>query len=114
MANYHGEEKFRHPECITRSILKTKVVKRDDGESTVAVTAYGYRGEDQVDYESVFGGDGCWHDVPVHWTAYLPVQRTSNICLSERGTPSDAFRRRAAESRESAYRRSILSFLSNS
>ena len=114
VANYHGEEKFRHPECITRSILKTKVVKRDDGESTVAVTAYGYRGEDQVDYESVFGGDGCWHDVPVHWTEYLPVQRTSNICLSERGTPSDAFRRRAAESRESAYRRSILSFLSNS
>ena len=45
VANYHGEEAFRHPGCITRSILKTHVVRRDDGESTVAVTAYGYSGE---------------------------------------------------------------------
>ena len=112
LANYHGEDKFKHPSCITRSILKTKVVSRDDGESTVAVTAYGYRGEDRVDYKTVFGGDGSFHDVPVHWTEYLSVQKTSNMCLSERGTPSDAFKRRADESGASAFRRSILSFLS--
>ena len=111
VANYHGEDKFRHPSCITRSILKTKVVRQEEGESTVAVTAYGYRGEERVDYEEVYGGDGKWHDVPVPWTEYLPVQRTSNICLSERGTPSEEFRRRATASKESAYRRSILSFL---
>ena len=113
VANYHGEEKFQHPRCVTRSILKTKVVKRDDGESTVAVTAYGYRGEERVEYKSVFGGDGDFHEVPVHWTEYLPVQRTCHMCLSERGAPSDSFKRRAATSRESAYRRSILSFLAN-
>ena len=111
VANYHGEIKFAHPSCITRSILKTRVVQRENGESMVAVTAHGYRGVDRVDYEEVYGGDGEWHEVPVHWTEYLPVQRTSNMCLSERGTPSDAFRRRAAASGESAYRRFILSFL---
>ena len=112
VANYHGEEKFKHPSCITRSILKTQMIQRESGESTIAVTAYGYRGVERVDYEEVYGGDGKWHKVPVHWTEYLPVQRTSNMCLSERGSPSDLFKQRAAASRESAFRRSILSFLS--
>lgn len=111
VANYHGEDKFKHPDCITRSILKTRVVQRVNGESTVAVTAHGYRGVDRVDYKNAYGGDGELHKVAVHWTEYLPVQRTSNMHLSERGTPSDTFKRRAAASRESAYRRSILSFL---
>ena len=75
------------------------------------MTAHGYRGEERVDYKEVYGGDGEWHKVAVHWTEYLPVQRTSNMCLSESGTPSDLFRRRAAASRESACRRSIVSFL---
>jgi len=111
LANYHGERHFAHPDCITRNILKTHVVSREDGESTVAVTAYGYEGVARVDYESVYGGDGRWHDVPVEWTEYLPVEHTSTMCLSEQATPSEAFRQRAAASQESAYRRSILSFL---
>ena len=111
VANYHGEDKFEHPSCITRSILKTRIVNREDGESTIAVTAYGHRGVERVDYESVYGGDGRWHDVPVPWTEYLPVQRTSNMCICDKDTPSDLFKRCAAASRESAFRRSILSYL---
>ena len=111
IANYHGDGKFSHPESITRNILKTKVVGRDNGESTVAVTAYGYRGEKRVDTKEVYGGDGRWHDVQVPWTEYLPVERTSDMHLSEKGSPSDKFNRLAASSRESAYRRSIYSFL---
>ena len=111
VANYHGEEKFKHPNCITRSILKTQIVNCDDGEVTVGVTAHGHEGVERVEHETVHGGDGAWHDVPVHWTEYLPVQRTSNMCLCERSTPSDEFKRRADASGASAYRRSILSFL---
>ena len=112
IANYHGESKFEHPSSVTRSILKTEVVGRDGGESTIAVTAYGHRGEDRVDSEEVYGGDGRWHQVDVHWTEYLSVQRTSEMCLSERGEPSDLFKRRAAASRDVVSRRSIMSFLS--
>ena len=111
VANYHGEGKFAHPSSVTRNILKTRVVRREDGECTVAVTAHGYRGVDRVDYEEVFGGDGRWHDVAVPWVEYQPVERTGNMCLSERDTPSDVFRQKAAASRERAFRRSILSFL---
>lgn len=111
VANYHGESRFEHPDCITRSILKTRVVGRGDGESTVAVTAHGYRGEERVDYKDVHGGDGHWHEVAVPWTEYLPVARTSEMCLSVREDPSEAFRRRAEASSASAFRRSILSYL---
>ena len=113
VANYYGEGKFEHPSCITRSLLKTQVVQRESGESTIAVTAYGYKGVDRVDYEEVHGGDGNWHKVAVHWTEYLPVQRTSNMCLTESDTPSDMFKSRAAAAQRSAYRRSILSFLAS-
>ena len=111
VANYHGEDKFKHPSCITRSILKTQVVQREDGESTIAVTAHGYQGIKRVEYKEVYGRDGNWHDVPVPWTEYLPVQRTSNMCLSERRTPSEQFRQMAEASPAHAFRRSILSFL---
>ena len=97
IANYHGYQEFMHPKCITRCILKTKTLRREDGESVVAVTAQGYRGEDRVTYKEVWGGDGEFHDVPVEWTEYLPVSRTSNMCVREGSDPSN--------------RRSILSFL---
>ena len=112
VANYHGEDKFAHPSCITRSILKTQVIERECGESTIAVTAHGYRGEERVEYKGVYGGDGKWHQVPVTWKEYLPVQRTSSMGISERGTPSDVFQQRVAASHASVFRRSILSYLS--
>lgn len=103
LANYHGEEKFRHPSCITHSLLKTRVVSREDGVSKVAVTAYGYRGEKRVTYKSVYGGDGNWHEVPVEWIEYLPVERTSNVSVAE---GDERYSSRAA-----AFRRSIYSWL---
>ncbi len=82
---------FKHPQSITRNILKTSVVSRSDGVSTVSVTAHGYRGEKRVDYVRVYGGDGGWHSVPVPWTEYIPVSRTSMISVAEKdgvGKPS--------------------------
>ena len=111
LANYHGESHFKHPESITRNILKTALVSRGEGESVVAVTAHGFRGEDRIDYVSVRGGDGNTHDVPVHWTEYLPVANTRNICITERATPSETFRQRLSVADVSAARRSIHSYL---
>ena len=111
VANYYGEDRFRHPSCITRSILKTRVSRREGVESTIDVTAHGYRGVERVEHKEVYGRDGEWHKVAVRWTEYLPVQRTSSMCLSEGNAPSDQFKSRAEASHESAYRRSILSFL---
>ena len=105
IANYHGEEAFRHPASVTRNILKTEVVSRQDGVSRVAVTAHGFRGEERIDYVPVCGGDGCIHDVPVEWTEYLPVAHTREVSVEEGGQPTRT--PGAAE----AVRRSIYSFL---
>ncbi len=111
IANYHGEDKFKHPECVTRSLLKTRAAHGGAGETTVAVTAHGYRGEDRVDFECVYGGDGKLHEVPVRWIEYIPVERTSAICVSADAAPDDSFMRRASMSKECVSRRSVRSFI---
>ncbi len=111
IANYYGEKQFQHPRCITRSILKTQEADRDGGEVSIAVTAYGYRGEERVEYKRVLGGDGNWHQVPVHWTEYLPVSRTSTFALSEQQNPSESFQARMRKAKSPVFRRSLYSFL---
>jgi len=111
IANYYGEKQFQHPRCITRSILKTQEAERDGGEVSIAVTAYGYRGEERVEYKRALGGDGNWHQVPVHWTEYLPVSRTSTLALSEQQNPSESFQARMRKAKSPIYRRSLYSFL---
>ena len=111
LANYHGEAAFRHPACATRSILKTRVVESGAAGTRVAVTAYGYRTEDRVDYVSVWGGDGNCHDVPVHWDEYLPVSRTREMAVTERATPADGFAAAFSRASATAHRRSIYSYL---
>ena len=83
IANFYGDAPFRPPQCVTRCILKTQAADYGAGGQRVEVTAHGYRGEPRTDYVSVFGGDGRFHDVPVPWTEYLPVSRTSPLRLLE-------------------------------
>ena len=83
LANALGEKAFRHPESVTRNILKTNADLKPSGDTVVSVTAYGFRGENRTDYISKYGGDGRWHDVPVHWVQYIPVQKTSPFVVRE-------------------------------
>ena len=83
LANYYGEDRFKAPESITHSILKTHVVRRRNGVAQVQVVANGFRGVTRVDHQSVRGGDGRLHDVAVEWIEYLPVSATSSYNKSE-------------------------------
>ena len=107
IANYYGDKCFAHPASVTKNILKTQCVSRDDaGQGTVEVTASGFRGEDRVDHVSVYGGDGRFHAVPVPWTEYLPVQKKSSYHFIENPDGSAADLRRS----HALLRRSIYSF----
>lgn len=88
IANKIGADKFAHERTATKPILKTELVKRSNGFDTVAVTAYSYSAEPRTDFVPVLGGDAKMHAVPVFWTEYLPLQKTTlmtvkNIGLSE-------------------------------
>lgn len=111
LANYHGEKHFEHPACITRNILKTRIVSRASEMSQVAVTAHGFKGLKRVEYQNVHGGDGKWHKVKIEWIEYLPVQRTRSITVSESNNDAARVRHTFDSSRASVFRRSIYSCL---
>ena len=82
MANYLGEVSFKHPDSVTRNILKTHSEPSPMGGTIVSVVASGYRGIGRVAIIPLRGGDGRFHDVPVQWTEYLPVQRSSQMLVA--------------------------------
>ncbi len=125
LANYLGEPRFRHPDSVTRNILKTQVVRQDDDVTTVAVTAHGYRTERRVDVVSVRANNGCYYDVSVEWEEYLPVSQTTDVRTTERKGLSkpdfdfalrtgedwqNFFRNWNADSAHAIFRRSIIAF----
>ena len=112
IANYFGDDRFKHPQCITRCILKTCSSRREDGTSAVRVTASGYKGEDRVDYVSVYGGDGRYHDVAVRWVQYLPVEGSGEMVVTEKPTPDESFAASFKASPASVFRRAMYSYLS--
>jgi hypothetical protein len=91
IANYFGESRFKHPECITQSILKTESSPGPDGLQVVRVAAFGYCGVQRVEYVRKYGGDGNYHDVPVEWVEYIAVRHDSEMVLKDQAGPeSDA------------------------
>ena len=83
LANFLGQAYFKHPQCVTDNILKTKAHKDSDGSTTITVFAHGYRTEKRLTYISKWGGDGRTHQVPVYWDEYLPVVGQGSISMTE-------------------------------
>lgn len=124
IANYFGENRFQHPKCITRSILKTHAKSNSGGTHVVSVSAFGYSGIDRVDYVRVRGGDGNHHSVPVEWVEYIPVSQDSEMVLQDRAhfgatteTPTtdddwqEAFQSHGVDPKQAVLRRSIIAAL---
>lgn len=85
LANSIGGSAFAHPNTATDVILKTKYAGSSNATDNVEVTAYSYAAYERVDYVSVYGGDGKYHDVPVPWIEYIPLEKTSYMAIKEFG-----------------------------
>ena len=83
LANFWGQEHFKHPACVTDCILKTEQKQENDDRSTITVYAYGYRSVQRLEYVSKWGGDGNLHHVPVYWDEYLPVTGSGSLYMKE-------------------------------
>lgn len=81
IVNNMDRDEFAPPNSVTRNILKTTFVQNDADTENINVIAYGFTSIDRTEYVQVHGGDGRWHDVPVHWTEYIPVSKATNINL---------------------------------
>lgn len=79
IVNRMNENDFKHPESVTRNILKTRVIQSKDQKDQLHVVSFGYKRVPRVDYVTKFGGDGKMHTIPVHWDEYISVDRASNV-----------------------------------
>lgn len=77
MVNLAGEAHFKHTESVTQNLLKTEILEARESGTKIRVSALGYKGIPRVDHVEVLGGDGKKHQVPVQWTEYVAVEKSS-------------------------------------
>lgn len=85
LANAVDDKYLVHPDTKTKAILKSSFVKSENGVDETCITAYSYDIEKRVDVVSVYGGDGHFHNVPVEWDEYLPLEESNNFFVSDIG-----------------------------
>lgn len=82
LANAANSKHFVHPDTKTKAILKTEFVRSENDQDEICVTAYSYDILDRLTYVSVHGGDGHFHDVPVEWKEYIPLEQKGNFLIT--------------------------------
>lgn len=75
--NQFPASELKHPDSRTQNILKTKVIAKGIDYDTVEITSHGFRTVERTDYIPRRAGNGTVHQVPVHWTEYIPVSKDS-------------------------------------
>ena len=82
LANSANAAYLVHPNTKTPSMIKTIPLGSKDGTDEICVAAYSYDIAKRVDMVSVFGGDGRFHTVAVHWDEYLPLEARNHFHVS--------------------------------
>ena len=123
LANTYDKELFAHADTRSGVILKTEFLKKNKEADKVLVHAYSFTTVEHVDYISKYGGDGRYHNVPVRWDEYVPIeneklmevkkQNTTRVDFTE-DTSKDEFKTfidKVSKTKEYSYQRGLLSIL---
>ena len=86
LANAIDAAHVAHPDSKTQAILKSAFVRSSGTMDETRITAYSYDIETCVDIVSVYGGDGHYHDVPVEWDNYLPLETSHTFFVANTAT----------------------------
>jgi hypothetical protein len=89
LANAVDRKYVVHPNTKTQAILKSSYVCSNGDVDTTCITAYSYDIAKRVDFVSMHGGDGRWHNVPVEWDEYLPLEESTQFCISTNEAAGD-------------------------
>lgn len=66
----------------TPVILKSSFVNSQNSVDEICVCAFSYDIIPRVDFVPVHGGDGRWHNVPVPWDEYIPLEASNNFFVA--------------------------------
>ncbi len=83
LLNHFDKEGLLHKDTVTDAILKSKFIKRDGDNDILNVTAYTFKGIPRVEMVPIMGGDGRTHLVPVPWTEYVPISKTTPFIMRD-------------------------------
>lgn len=89
LANVLDSKYVVHPDTKTQAILKSSYVGSVGNADETCITAYSYDIAPQVDLVAVYGGDGRYHDVPVEWSEYLPLEMENHFFVSSAETAGE-------------------------
>lgn len=82
LSNKASAEYVVHPRTKTHAILKSSFVNSKNDIDEICISAYSYDIIPRVDFIPVHGGDGRWHNVPVPWDDYIPLEATNNFFVA--------------------------------
>ena len=85
LSNCVDRKHMVHPDTKTQAILKTAFVDTENNADEISITAYSYDIEKRVDIVSVHGGDGRFHNVPVEWDEYMPLEAINRFFVAANG-----------------------------
>lgn len=83
VANRFDPRRFAHKDTQTDVILKTSCQSKVGNQDVVGVTAHSYDTVSRCDFVPVLGGDGHFHDVPVHWIEYIPLENSGSFVVGD-------------------------------
>ena len=83
LSNMLKPELVVHPKTKTQAILKSNYIGKKNSADEICITAYSYDVIPRVDIIPVHGNDGRWHDVPVHWDEYVPLEESKTFLIDE-------------------------------
>ncbi len=83
LANAVDVKNVVHPRTKTQVILKSSYVGSKDDSDEICITAYSYDIEPRVDIVSVRGDDGRYHNVPVPWDEYIPLENRNKLFVAK-------------------------------
>lgn len=89
LANAMDPREIAHPDTKTTAILKSDFVRATDAADEIRVTAYSYDIVQRLDLIPMLGGDGRFHDVPVPWDDYIPLEKQSTLFVGEASASQD-------------------------
>ena len=83
LANCVDHQYVVHPGSKTPAIIKTSLVRCDQKREETCITAYSFDITPRIDFVAVYGGDGRFHQVPVEWDEYIPLEAQHYFYISD-------------------------------
>lgn len=92
LANALDSKYTVHPSSKTEAIIKAEFSEGGSDGDEISVTAYSYDIEKRVEVVPVMAGDGKYHNVPVEWDEYLPLEAKNSFYVKMHGSDAMASR----------------------